>query len=239
MKIALISDIHGNLYALEAVLKDMKKQRVGLTVFLGDLVYGGVYPSECVSLIANIDPLIAIKGNADGWLDDRGDGPPNDHRAEIQSWVQRRLRQPEIALIQGFKPRDLIDHRGHLLSFCHGSPLSPDDRIYPEDDEEETRAKFRSVRVEVAAVGHTHVRMDLPLGSIRVINPGAVGISNDGDTRAAYGILTIDKTVEYEQRNIEYPIERYVADLRKSDMPNKENLAAQILSGEPNRSLFR
>lgn len=239
MRIALISDIHGNLYALEAVLKDLKKQHVGLTVFLGDLVHGGIYPSECVSLLAGIDPLIAIEGNTDAWFDGQGAGAPRDFRGEVHSWVERRLRQREIAVIRGFKRGDCINHHDHLLCFYHGSPHSSSDRIYAEDDEEETLQKFRSVKTEVAAVGHTHVRMDISLGSTRVINPGAVGISNDGDTRAAYGILTIGKTIEYEQRNIEYPIERYAAQLMQTDMPNKELLAAQILSGEPNRSLFR
>ena len=77
------------------------------------------------------------------------------------------------------------------------------------------------------------------ISSVEIINPGAIGISNDGDTRSGYGILIVDKYVEYRQRNIEYPVERYASEIEKSNYPYKDTLPSQIRTGEPNKSLFR
>lgn len=242
MRIALISDIHANLYAFEAVMHDLRRQRVDLTVFLGDLVYDGIYPSECISLLSSIDPLVALKGNADAWFDDTNDpqkAPPNDHRRAIHSWVMGRMTKGEIEWIRSFKPSESLVDEGVSIGFFHGSPRSYTDRIYSDDPEEEVEAKLHDVGYDVVALGHTHVRMNIQRGNVKIVNPGAIGISNDGDTRAGYGILTIGETVDYEQRDIVYPIEQYAAELERSEIPCREILAEQIRTGEPNKSLFR
>jgi predicted phosphodiesterase len=104
MKIALISDIHSNLFAFDAVLKDLSLQSVDLTIFLGDLVYGGIYPRECLSKLMNISPLITIKGNADGRFDDfddKGNKFKKDNRNEIHCWVKDKMTESDIATIKG------------------------------------------------------------------------------------------------------------------------------------------
>ena len=144
MKIALISDIHANIYAFEAVLKDIRKQNVDMTVFLGDIALGDLYPRECLSLLLDIQPLQVIKGNADG--------------------------------------------------------------AFEEIDE------------------------------LELINPGAIGYSFDGDPRPGYGVLTVEKKVHYEQKYIEYAVDRYIKDLRQSDYPYREDLSTQLINGESNRA---
>jgi hypothetical protein len=81
--------------------------------------------------------------------------------------------------------------------------------------------------------------MNIKISELQIINPGAIGISNDNDVRAGYGILKVDKKIEYQQRNIEYSFEKYISELKRSNMPYKDMLAEQIKTGEPNKSLFR
>lgn len=242
MKIALISDIHSNVFAFEAVVGDIKAQSVDLTVFLGDLVYGGLYPRACLSMLMQINPLIAIKGNGDGRFDefdDKGNEFAKDYRHEIHCWVKDHMTEKDIQIIRAFKHDDSVGIGKISVGFYHGSPDSYSDRIYADDPDADTMGKFQDIKHSIAAIGHTHVRMHKFISGLEIINPGAVGISNDGDVRAGYGILTISRRAEFEQRNIEYPIERYVSEIENSDIPYKDLLAGQIKTGEPNKSLFR
>ena len=242
MKIALISDIHANAIAFQAVLKDLTSQSVDLTVFLGDLSSRGIYPRESLGMLMNIHPLIAIKGNADGKFDefdDKGNEIKKDNRDEIHRWVENRLTKSDVATIKSFKPQECISDRGIAIGLFHGSPESYGDRIYEDDPPDEILAKFQKTKLHIAAIGHTHVRMRKILPALELINPGAIGISNDGELRAGYGIRTVDKSVGYQQRNIEYPVKRYASEVEKSDIPYKDLLATQIRTGEPNKTLFR
>jgi len=244
MKIALISDIHSNIYAFEAVLGDLKTQSVDLTVFLGDIVYGGIYPRECLSILMNIEPLIAIKGNADGRFDETDDiGNKNnelkDHRDEIHCWVRDLMSKKEIQEIRNFKSSESIFVNEMSIGFYHGSPKSYNDRIYDDDSDKDIMEKFRDVQHSITAIGHTHVRMHKKISGLEIINPGAIGISNDGDIRAGYGILTMGKQPIFEQKNIEYPLEKYIDDFKQSEMPYKNNIVEQLKTGEPNKLLFR
>ena len=70
MRIAVLSDIHANVLALEAVYSDIKKQNIDLTVFLGDLVMTGPRPNEALTLLKEINPFIWLQGNTDNWLEE-------------------------------------------------------------------------------------------------------------------------------------------------------------------------
>jgi len=220
----------------------MLKQNPDLIVFLGDLVYGGLYPRECLSLLQDMKPLIEIKGNSDcrfDGFDDKGQIFPKDYRDDIHCWIKDQMTDLEIGEIKLFKLQEFFPHKNISFGFFHGSPVSLSDRIYEDDPPEEIIKKFEKTNLTIAAVGHTHVRMHLKTPIIEIINPGAIGISNDGDTRAGYGILTINKSVQFQQRNIEYPVERYASEIELSSMPYKNMIANQIRTGEPNKSLFR
>lgn len=237
MKIALISDIHGNVYAFEAVLRDIHRHSVDLTVFLGDLVYGGLYPRECLSMLMNITPLLAVKGNADGLFDeDDKDWTPTTPRevriATVHGYVKARMTNEDIQIITHFPLHERLVVDGLSLGFYHGSPRSYSEKIHADDSEHDILEKFKDVRHAVAAVGHTHHRMHRHINDFHVVNPGAVGYAFDGDTRAGYGILTIKNArIQYTQQNVEYPRQSYIHDLQQSVLPHKDDFIEFVKTG--------
>ena len=133
-----------------------------------------------------------------------------------------------------------LDAEGIRLGFYHGSPESYNHRVYEDDPPELVEEYFNETDLNLAALGNTHVRMDRTFGSLRIINPGAVGISNDEDTRAGFGILDIEKgKVGYSQNSVAYPLENCIRDVKTSDMPYRDIIAEQLRTGEPTKSLFR
>ncbi len=237
MKLALISDIHANVYAFEAVLRDIHKHSVDLTVFLGDLVYGGIYPRECLSLLINIAPLLTIKGNADGMFDEREEhwklnSPRQERISQIHGYVKDLMTADDIQIVRAFPFHECLVVEGLSIGFYHGSPISYSDKIHADDSEKDILAKFKHVQHTIAGVGHTHHRMEKKMAGLHVINPGAIGYSFDGDTRAGYGVLTIEnKRVHYEQQNVEYPLWSYVHDLQRSDLPQKDDFIELLQTG--------
>lgn len=243
MKIALIADIHSNLYAFDAVLKELGKESADLTISLGDIVYGGIYPRECLEKLYNINSLTNIKGNADALFENIENGNADNkpkYIIETNNWVKNQLTVEAIEGFRNFKPSEELTVNTYSLGFYHGSPTSYDDRIYDDDPEEDLKKHFDKTKHSVIAVAHTHMRMHRIFDDKMVINPGAIGIPRDLDKRAGYGILMIEKDrIEYFQKNVEYPVDSYIKDIRKSDLPYKESLIEQLQTAESNKHLFR
>ncbi len=220
MTVAVFSDVHGNVYALEAVIRHLKSRRPDSVAFLGDLVATGLYPAECIALLSELHPEIWLKGNTDAWPEQpEPDRPPADEREEMIHAVWRFLRAsltPANAALLAERPYiGALSFGRTEVRFYHGSPVSLSDPIQPGTTEAEIAEKFRGIECDVAAVGHTHHRMRLQAGPITVVNPGAVGYPFDGDLRAGYGLLSLEERGwSWEQVNVEYPVESYRADLR-------------------------
>ncbi len=237
MKIALISDIHANVYAFEAVLRDIRTHAVDLTVFLGDLVYGGLYPRECLSMLMHIAPLLTIKGNAEGLFDEWDahwtPRTPREKRiARIHNYVKDLMTDEDIQILKRFPFCECLVVDGLSIGFYHGSPRSYSEKIHVNDSEHAILEKFKEVQHDVAGVGHTHCRMHRILDGFHVINPGAIGYAFDGDTRAGYGILTVkNRHVHYAQHNVEYPLRSYIHDLQQSDLPHKDDFIEFLETG--------
>ncbi|HEY5489274.1 MAG TPA: metallophosphoesterase family protein, partial [Candidatus Limnocylindrales bacterium] len=218
MRIAVLSDIHGNLPALEAVLDALKPYDAVWQ--LGDIVGYGPQPDEVVARLAQ-ENATGVRGNHDaaalGELDT--DTFNDDARAAVE-WTADRI-QPSTRKWLSALPQRVVDEPFTLV---HGSPRDPTwEYIFTTTV---ARGNLSSFDTEHCLVGHTHIpiiyrerdgRMeglqpdeDLPLrlGSQRVIaNPGSVGQPRDGDPRASAMLLDTDShTLEW--RRVEYPIER-------------------------------
>lgn len=219
MTVAVFSDVHGNIYALEAVIRHLKSRRPDAVVFLGDIAATGLYPSECIALLSELHPAIWLKGNTDAWPEEpEPEGQPADEREEFLRAAWRflcaSLSPANAALLAGLPRTGVLSFGRIEVRFYHGSPVSFSDPVLAEMTEAELAEKFHGVECDVAAVGHTHRRMRLRSGGIEAVNPGAVGYPLDRDLRAGYGILSLGEPVwRWEQVNVEYPVESYRADL--------------------------
>ncbi len=144
MQIAVISDMHGNDLAFEAVEADIQKQKIDQIVCLGDAVQGGPQPVEIVRRLRRLNCLV-VMGNADAWLvsgvETADEGIPPERlkkMGEIRNWSLAQLTEDDIDFIANFQPTVTIPLEDGLDLLCfHGSPTSFDDVILPTASEEE------------------------------------------------------------------------------------------------------
>lgn len=225
MRYLVLSDIHSNLEALEAVLRASAAQRYDAVLILGDLVGYGADPNAVVDRVRGLKPAAIVRGNHDkvaAGLDDAEDFNPMAKSAA--HWTRESLTPETLEYL-----RDLPigpSPVGTDIEICHGSPLDED--LYVVADSDAARS-IAAMHAPVCLFGHTHValsahmdnerRLDIqaPQGhpefavpiaadSKYLINPGSVGQPRDGDSRAAYAIADLERNVVTLYR-VAYPIE--------------------------------
>lgn len=220
MKLAVLSDIHGNFRALEAVLQDAKGLGVDHILFLGDLVFMGLDPQPCFDLLLSYKPLVTIKGNTDAQIEGVKAIKPNDEEEKLWRKFVRytdiRLKPETKTTIKSWP----IVQRGEIgedpFIFCHGSPYSFDEAITEDiDPKSELYRKLMAEDASVILCGHTHIPADFMLGDKRIINPGAVGYSFDEDVRASYAFMDIHSNrINAIIRRVEYDRELYMNEVK-------------------------
>ncbi len=229
MKIAVLSDIHANILALESIIKDMKDQCVDDVVFLGDLVMTGPRPSETFDLLESLKPVVWIKGNTDDWLSEIDDSfvPQNTSEEVIKTmsqWAEQKLSSDKI--------RDLLSknisfefHKDNSsITFCHGSPTSYSQAIYPEIDDKEIQTITSILKSNILVCGHTHLRFNMNVEGKTIINFGAVSIpGNDFSKDARYGIIDINgKKITFTPRQCIYNTDKFLNDIQNLDFPGEQ-----------------
>jgi predicted phosphodiesterase len=223
MRYLILSDIHSNLEALDAVLR-ASAQRYEAVLVLGDLVGYGADPNAVVDRVRGLNPASIVRGNHDkvaAGLDDAEDFNPMAKSAA--HWTRESLTPQTLQYLRDLPAGPLLVGD---IEICHGSPLDED--LYVVADIDASRS-IAVARTAVCLFGHTHValsaRMDdqrrleieapqghpefvvtIEAGSRYLINPGSVGQPRDGDARAAYAIADLDRKVVTLYR-VAYPIE--------------------------------
>jgi diadenosine tetraphosphatase ApaH/serine/threonine PP2A family protein phosphatase len=190
--VALLYDVHGNLAALDAVLRDCPAERFLLG---GDYALGGPWPAETIDRLDELDAQW-IRGNTDRWLVDESDAPEPVHAGLAAC---RDLLGDRLVERLGGLPEELTAD-GTL--FCHASPGS--DMVgFTDEPSEQDEELTRGVEAERVVFGHTHIQFERTTpGGIRLVNPGSVGLPFDHDHRAAYALLHDDGRIEL--RRVEY-----------------------------------
>ena len=233
----VLSDIHSNLEALEAVLAVSAKQKCDAVVVLGDLVGYGADPNAVVTRIRDLKPLAVVRGNHDKvatGLDTAEDFNPMARAAA--AWTQQALRPETLDYVRALPAGPQLV--GDELEICHGSPLDED--LYVVADADAIRS-IDVARRPLCLFGHTHVAMRARLDSQRrfdreapkghpefeiglapstkyLINPGSVGQPRDGDSRAAYAIADLDRRLVTLCR-VAYPIETAQKKIIEAGLP--------------------
>jgi predicted phosphodiesterase len=188
MRVVLLSDIHGHLLALEAVLNDLATQRIDQIVCLGDTTLCGPQPSACAERIRALG-CPTVQGNCDALaLRLRAEGPTAELMdayarfgawvSEIDLWSAQALSDADAAWLAAL-PLTLtlpLDDAGATLLCAHGSPQSFNHRLAPDTPEERLVELVGPVDARVLACGHTHLPMARRLGDLTIVNPGSIGL---------------------------------------------------------------
>lgn len=234
LRLAVISDIHGNLEALSAVLADVAAKGIEEIICLGDLVNYGPNPNEIVGMLKNRG-VPCVQGNHDlavtlSLSDDQVRvGPGRDPGVEIGNyrWTCQALDQGNKVFLREL-PRQLTLSIGPGKIFAfHASPWSL--THYPSPEQLTVIAEMAEKRESAGVVllGHTHVPRAESIGDVLLCNPGSVGRPKDGDNSATYGILDWDDHPSFQVIRIAYDVQRVV--LRTLDCGLPPELAFALL----------
>lgn len=233
MRIGLISDIHGNLHALQAVYQHMEQHPVDLVVCLGDVAMLGPQPREVLQLLQEKNPLV-VQGNTDAWaLDPHTDSSLNPEIAYanvIELWNAQLLSEQDKRYLASFQRTELIDlPSGRRLLACHGSPRAMGEAIFPQLRPEKLSEILSGENSAIIAHGHTHSQGMFYYRGQLLVNPGSVGMPHRDDPLtgdswyapwAEYAIIDAgryDLGVNFYQ--VSYPIEEIIELAFSTGMP--------------------
>lgn len=179
MRIGLISDIHGNLIALESVLSELRQEQIDRMICLGDVAALGPQPHEVIGRLRELSCPV-VMGNTDDWyLQPLPQG--DDELREIVGWGLQQLTDSDVAYLRSFQPviEMTLDTDKTLLCY-HGSPRSYSDVISSTTPAAEVRSMFAGQQALIMVGGHTHVQMLRRYEQAFLINPGSIGLPGVG-----------------------------------------------------------
>ena len=228
MKLAIISDIHANLHALQAVWADLEAMKPDAVYCLGDLIVYGAHPNETIEFIRGRQ-IPTIMGNYDEGVGfDRHDcgciykDPVQDRLGKRSlEWTQKITSRENKAYLQSLPMQLRLEEHSPSLLLLHGSPRKINEYIY-EDRPGATFERFSKLAgTDIILFGHTHLPYQKKVAEILFINCGSVGKPKDGNPQAGYVMLNIGKRSDVEFRRVTYDVGAAAKAIRESDMPNE------------------
>jgi len=235
MRYLIFSDIHGNLEALNALLKFIQKRKIDHFVCLGDLVGYGASPNDAIQKVRHLRPLSIIRGNHDKAVADLDSIETfNPIAAAAIHWTKKTVLKSNAEFLRHTKKGPQVIHE--QFTICHGAPFDEDYYIFGEFDAAEA---FDYLNLPLCFFGHTHFpfvytkrdgtvegtflegdsnEVKLERGAAYLINPGSVGQPRDRNPKAAFAVYDSDARVVKFHR-LEYDIKDAQAKILKANLP--------------------
>jgi putative phosphoesterase len=215
MRILLLSDLHANWPALEAI-----SEPHDVCLCLGDLVDYGCDPAPVIDWVRK-RAAVCVRGNHDHMVA-QNVLTAGIHGFRYLSGVTRSISRDRITessrlYLASLPLTRFLTLGGKRFLLVHATPRDPLDEYAP-GEADAWRRHVENIGVDVVCVGHTHQAFELTLGGVRIINPGSVGLSRDGDPRASYAIWE-DGVVTFKR--FEYDVERAVRSVETSGLPDQ------------------
>ncbi len=211
MKIAIISDIHANFVALEAVYRQLRKDGVCQIYALGDLI--GYYPqidevidfiidNNIITIMGNYDKACLCKTEKEGILYLRKDLP--EDKIQVFLWTRKNLSERVKSFLAGLPQKIELQFEKKRLLLVHGSPTGIANYLYPDTSTFYIESLLRENMVDIIVCGHTHQPMIVETKEGFILNPGSVGVPNNSESTASYLIVEFDKAPFFTLKQVEY-----------------------------------
>lgn len=221
MKIAVISDIHANVYALMNALEDIDSEKVDTIICLGDLVGYGPHPNEVISMIRRRH-ILCIKGNYDiSVVDNEYSFIRETHINSFSlPWTVNELREENRIFLKNLSTSLTLNILNKNLLFVHGSPNKINEYLLKDDDN--TLNIMNDLNEDVLICAHTHIPGIKEFANKVYINCGSVGKPKIGRPNSTYCILTItnEDGMKVQIKEIPYAYKRIIKDMTILEFPN-------------------
>ena len=239
MKFAVLSDIHGNLFALRTVLEDIKKHNVDRILCLGDLAMAGPEPNKTIDFVRTQDWTV-IQGNTDEMIANFSEDIYEAVMANAPIMANAlakdvtEISEENIKYLKNLPINKCIEVENVKILLVHGSPRRNNENIYPNMDMDVIEQIFTDVDADIVFCGHTHI----PCGyqtktKITVVNDGSVGRPFTQKTDACYVIAEIiNGNIEIEHIIVDYDKESAMKILEKREFVGADKLAEMLINPE-------
>lgn len=224
MKVLLLSDIHANFPALEAVIKFFSGTSFDAICNCGDSLVYAPFPNETLHWLQD-NKVHSIVGNTDRKVRKLLKGksfkkPRKEEKRIMYNWTADQLDPATRNYILSLKKSKHISIADLSIGLYHGSPECPDEFLFPDTAPERFSALAESSQCDIILIGHSHTPFHKQVNNTHFINPGSVGRMFDSNPAASCALLSIkNKTIEIQFFRIPWPIERTVHALQKHKLP--------------------
>ncbi|MBF8983208.1 metallophosphoesterase family protein [Lutibacter sp. B2] len=227
MKIAIITDIHSNIFALEAVLKDIENKGIDMIYCLGDLVGYGPFPNEVIHLIKEKN-ISTIQGNYDQSVGEGLFACGCDYKddkvmalgTKSLYWSQENTTDENKKWLKELPKKIEFEVKGQKILLVHGSPRKNNEYLYENSKELEEIANI--IDADIMVCGHTHKPFHKQVKGIHMINSGSVGKPKHGNPNATYMIIDVNiDDIKTKMVEVEYDYEKMAKAIEDSEIPSE------------------
>lgn len=220
MKIAVISDIHGNIYALMRALEDIEDNKVDTIICLGDLVGYGPHPNEVISMIKRRN-ILCLKGNYDASVVDGSYTYIRENSINSFSlpWTVDELRAANKFYLNSLPTSLTLEFEDKKILFLHGSPNAINEYLLEGNDN--TASIMENLKEDALVCAHTHIPSIKKFGNKLFINDGSIGKPKIGRPNPTYCLIEVEKNkpIKAEIKEITYEVKRIVKDMTMLKFP--------------------
>lgn len=207
MRTGLISDVHSNSPALDAVLTEFENSGVKKIFCAGDLLGYNAFPNKTLSQI-QVNEITAVKGNHDEAITTE---TPTNFKISAKraiDWTRRQLCSDELSYLDSLPEVVRTEVDGLDIFLVHGSPNNPlNQYVYKNEIRSQTIDAWFSSKPDLLILGHTHRQFYTNVAGVKIVNPGSVGQPRDGNREAAFAILDTENC-SIELRRTDYDVEK-------------------------------
>lgn len=230
MRIAVLSDLHGNLLALDACLADLESQGgAEAIVVAGDLCLDGPKPKKVLQRLEEIGAA-CVRGNKDRYLyDDSATEKLSSGEIAQVGWTRRDLGERWLGWLRELPFALRIGEDENQLLIVHANPLNDDEHLWPDADDAMLTRLVGDERATAIAFGHLHLPYVRAWKGRMLVNVASAGLPKDGDPRACYAIFTErDGGWQVKHRRVAFDVKRVATQLADSGIPESADLIATL-----------
>jgi predicted phosphodiesterase len=238
MRIAVLSDIHGNLPALEAVATDLDRLSPDRVFVAGDFQNRGPNPREVTSFVWHSGWTI-LRGNHEDYVISQSQNSRIDELSDNYAWLPARwtadLTRDSVEWVKGLPIATTLAGPNELsIVVAHGSPRSNDEGFFPTTPETKAAEMIGNDPPALLCVGHSHLPLIRKINTTLLVNVGSVGFPFDGDRRASYGVINWghDDRWEVDIRRVEYALDKVIEEFDRVNFYKGAGPLARLIRRE-------